>query len=105
MKLRNIAGFKNIDEYVAHKIKGYQEQEKNFQTLFSFMFSQRENIMAEISDGYRIKKITYGQCYDAICKVAPSFEEALSFVEKGSIVGSMRDWIWKRLKKPFPTTL
>lgn len=87
MRLTNVAGFKNIDEYVAYKIKGYEEQEKNFKTLFFYMFSEKENIMAESSDGYRIKKITYGECHNKICEIAPNFEEALSFAPKGSIVG------------------
>ncbi len=87
MKLKNIAGFHSIDDYARDKLARYDRQEKNFETLFSYMFSERENIMAEISDGYRIKKITYGECADKIVSIVPAVEKMLSVAPKGSIVG------------------
>ena len=61
MKLTNIGSFDNIDRFVSYKIEEYRKREKTLETLFEFMFSESDNIMAEISDGYRIKKVTYGQ--------------------------------------------
>ena len=60
MKLNNIANFDNIDDYVEAKLAEYSAREKSFETLFEFMFSEKNNVMAEFSDGYRIKKQTYG---------------------------------------------
>ena len=58
MALNNVAGFRNIHEYVHRKLDTYNSEEKTCETLFRFMFSERENVMAEVSEGYRIKKIT-----------------------------------------------
>ena len=44
MKLTNIGGFKDINEYIEDKIRKYGQEEKNFQTLFHYMFSEKENI-------------------------------------------------------------
>ena len=85
--LTNIAGFKNIDAYIEDKINRFSKEEKTFKTLFSYMFSERDNVLAEISDGYRIKKITYGECSDKILSLTGSFSNALNNVKKGSIVG------------------
>ena len=105
MRLQNIRGFRNIDEYVRDKIQRYDAQEKNFENLFFYMFSERENVMAEVSDGYRIKKLTYGECADKIVAVSAAFARALAGVEKGSIVGlymnNSIEWIqafWSLLK-------
>ena len=97
MQLTNIRGFRTINEYVSWKISEYGKCEKTFATLFEYMFSERSNIMAEISDGYRVKKLTYGEFSDNILKLAPALRDELSDVPVGSLVGiymgnSMR-WI------------
>ena len=97
MQLTNIKGHHTIQEYVSAKITEYGKCEKTFATLFEYMFSERENTMAEISDGYHVKKLTYGQFYDNILKLAPALRNELSDVPVGSLVGiymnnSMR-WI------------
>ena len=61
VKLNNIGGFDTIDRFVSYKIEEYRKREKTLETLFEFMFSEQDNVMAEITDGYRIKKVTYGQ--------------------------------------------
>ncbi len=97
MQLTNIRGYRTINEYVSWKIGEYGKCEKTFATLFEYMFSERENTMAEISDGYRIKKLTYGAFSDNILKLAPALKDELSDVPVGTLVGiymsnSMR-WI------------
>ena len=87
MQLENICGYRNLNEYVKNKLYRYSKQEKNFRTLFDFMFSEEENVMAESSDGYRIKRTTYGECKKNILMLAPSLERMLPDVQKGSIVG------------------
>ncbi|MBQ8850030.1 MAG: AMP-binding protein [Clostridia bacterium] len=86
-RINNINGFPNITAYIKDKIARYEAVEKNYCNFFDFMFSERENVMAEIPDGYRIKKITYGECSDSIKAHAAAFEKALSGVQKSSIVG------------------
>ena len=87
MKLDNIRGFSGIDEYVRYKLDEYSHREKDFASLFEFMFDETDNIMAESSDGYRIKKITYGQFKERIISIAPTLSDLLSDVKEGSVVG------------------
>ena len=87
MKLTNIGGHRNMREYIACKLEKYKKEEKNFQTLFRFMFLERDNVIAEISDGYRIKKTTYGECQKQILALAPALADALCHIPKGAIVG------------------
>jgi long-subunit acyl-CoA synthetase (AMP-forming) len=97
VKLKNIGGFDTIDRFVAYKIEEYRKQEKTLETLFEFMFSESDNVMAEITDGYRIKKTTYGQFKADILGAAPSLALELSYVPQGSMVGlylsNSMDWI------------
>ena len=86
-KLDNIAGFPTLREYATAKLARYEKQEKNFGTLFEMMFSERENVMAETTDGYRIKKQTYGQFRQWILEVAPAVRQALGTPEYDSVVG------------------
>ena len=97
MQLTNILGHRNLNEYVAWKLGEYAKCEKTFATLYEYMFSERDNTMAEISDGYRVKKVSYGEFSDNILKLAPALKDELSDVPVGSLVGiymanSMR-WI------------
>ena len=87
MKLDNIRGFKSIDEYVKHKLSKYEKEEKSFDVLFRYMFDEKDNIMAEISDGYRIKKITYGSFKERIISIAPGLAGALCDIPEGSLIG------------------
>jgi len=86
-KINGINGFSSVTAYLRDKISRYEAVEKSFENFFSFMFSERDNIMAEVPDGYRVKKITYGQCADKIKAFAPAFASALSELPKGDMVG------------------
>ena len=77
MKINNIGGFSSIDSYVKHRISVYEKQEKNFDTLFEQMFAESDNVMAELSDGYRIRKITYSAFKKNIIAKAPSLAAIL----------------------------
>ncbi|MBR5134559.1 MAG: AMP-binding protein [Clostridia bacterium] len=96
-KLQNIGGHPTIQSFVDAKIAAYEKQEKTFRTLFDMMFSERENIMAEITDGYRIKKVTYGEFRERIVNTAPSVKAALGELAPDSIVGlymeNSMDWL------------
>ena len=87
MKLSNIGGFNSIPEYVNHKLSLYKNEEKNFETLFNYMFCESDNIMAEISDGYRIKKISYGEFKANILAKAPTVAKKIGNLPENSIVG------------------
>ena len=53
MRLTNIAGLKNVGDYVAWKLGIFGREEKTFRNLFKYMFSEENNIISEVSDGYR----------------------------------------------------
>ncbi len=87
MKNDNFCGFGSIDEYVRHKLSSYEKEEKNFETLFRYMFCDADNVMVETSDGYRIKKVTYGEFRDSILSIAPTLMDSLDDLPGDAIVG------------------
>jgi long-subunit acyl-CoA synthetase (AMP-forming) len=86
MRLQNIGQFKTADEYVADKVKRFAESDHSFTALFSFMFSERENILYEQSNGYSIRKVTYGEAYTQTLRLAKSLQGVLREVPAQSIV-------------------
>ncbi len=87
MKNIEYNGFPNAQAYVKDKLDRYGEEEKSFEVLFSYMFSERQLVIAETTDGYKIKKKTYGECADKIKTLASSFAKSLSDIPQGEIVG------------------
>lgn len=87
MKLDNIHGFKNIDEYVEYKTEEFTKLEKSFSSLFDCMFAESDNIMLETSDGYRISRTTYGAFKERIVRSAPSLSALISDIPKGAMIG------------------
>ncbi len=96
MKLSNIGGCQKIEEFVSWKLQKFAKEEKKFDVLFRYMFSEDENIMAEFSDGYRITRITYGEFSRQIKEKASALQKMLT-LPQGSIVGiymdNSLDWI------------
>ena len=87
MKLRNIHGFSNIDEYVRYKLSVYSKKEKTFESLFELMFDETDNIMVETTDGYRIKKVSYGEFKKGILRVVPTVKKAFSYLPQNEVIG------------------
>lgn len=52
---------------------------------------ERDNPMAETSDGYRITTTTYGECRDEILRIVPTLKSRLADVKADSIVGLYMD--------------
>ena len=88
MKANNLHGFRTIDEYVNYKLAEYsKEPNKNFEALFRFMFDETDTVFAEKTDGYRIKRVTYGEARVVVKKIAQVLRGKLSGVKKDSLVG------------------
>lgn len=87
MKYNNIGNCKTIDKYVAKKIKKFDEMEKTFQSLFSLMFSEKNNVLFEKTTGYKIQKYTYGECEKNIKLKARTLKDKLSEFDSQSTVG------------------
>lgn len=97
--LNNIAGAANLNAYVNDKIRRVREGESSFLALFDFMFSERENIFWEESDGYRIIRTTYGESADRIrLRTASLFAELNRLnIPSDAVIGlymnNSLDWI------------
>ncbi len=87
MKLTNIHGFRTIDDYVKYKLEKYSGKEKSFESLFELMFDETDNVMTEISDGYRITKTTYGQFKQKVTSIVPTLVRLFSDVPAGEMIG------------------
>ena len=82
-----IAEYKSVNDYVETKLRRFEEYGITFQTLFTLMFSEGDNIMYERSSGYRIQTTTYRQAREQTLRRAKTIERMLSDVPKGSVVG------------------
>ena len=87
MRIKNLGGFRTVDEYVTHKLNSLRDSDRSFHTLYDLFFSERENTLFEWDEGYRQKKITYGECREEIEKLAPGICRRLSEFQKGRPVG------------------
>ncbi|MBQ7474476.1 MAG: non-ribosomal peptide synthetase [Clostridia bacterium] len=106
-----LGGYKTINAYVNAKLARFASSPKTFATMFDLMFSERENIMYEASEGYRIKKTTYGESRDRILVMAGALRAALPGREGGVIGLCMENsllWIesfWAALAAGFSPLL
>ena len=88
MILNNIEGFSSMHAYIENKVSKYSNDNyRSFGTMFSYMFSEENNVFSEQSDGYRIKKTSYGECKNAIYSLAVTVSHALKDIPSGSRIG------------------
>ena len=78
--------FNDIDSFVESKLKRLDESKAGFDLLFEMMFSERENLMYEKSEGYRIRQTTYGEAREDILRLANTLKGTLA-LPFGSVVG------------------
>ena len=79
--------YKSIRDYVESKLREFESRGLSMHTLFSLMFQEKDNIMYERSNGYRIETFTYGEAEDRILSKAVSVKRLLADVAPGSVVG------------------
>ena len=91
-------GCKNIDQFINKQLEDLQSTDESFSSLFGVMFSVKDNIMFEYSDGNKICSLTYGEVENKIKVVASNIYYKLSKLKKDSIVGLYMDnrleWIY-----------
>ena len=105
MKALGIGGCKTIEQFVDMQITALKQREQTFESVYEVMFSHRENVMFETTDGNKIYKFTYGEIYENINKTAYSLIDKVQGIGNGTIVGIYMDncieWIeifWAILK-------
>ena len=90
MESLGLGQYRDIDSFVEAKLKSLDDSPVGFESLFELMFREKENLMYEKSEGYRIKKTTYGEAYDEILRLAASLKADLN-LPYGSVVGLSMD--------------
>lgn len=91
MKNTTLGGYKTINSYVAAKIEKFEKCERTFAPMFELMFSEKENILYEKSEGFALIKTTYGSAYGNILKLTDVLAARLEGCEPDSIVGISMD--------------
>lgn len=86
MRPKNLGGFKRIKQYVDHKMELLGRSDKSMSALYGLMFSERENVLFEETDGFRIRKTTYGEAQEEVEARAPRLRRMIKAPD-GSKVG------------------
>ena len=107
-----LAGFKSINAFVDNKLSLLERTDKSMKALFGLMFSESSNTFCESTDGYRIKKLTYGESLERINRKTSALSRILEGEPKGSVVGlymeNCPEWIeffWAVLQAGFKPLL
>ncbi|MBR6914998.1 MAG: non-ribosomal peptide synthetase [Clostridia bacterium] len=82
-----LGGYKTIDAFVEAKLVRFEKSPHDFETMFGLMFAEAGNVMYEKSEGYRIKKTTYGEAKAAALSMAADLSGALPDLPHDSVVG------------------
>lgn len=67
----------NLKKYIRHNKDALIGSKKDLKAIFEIMFHERENILCEYSDGFRIHKLSYGQMYDRIVSAGAGLYEKI----------------------------
>ena len=67
--------YKDINSFVEAKLRRLDAAEAGFASLFELMFSEKENLMFEKSEGYRILQTTYGEAHGTILRLAATLKQ------------------------------
>ena len=93
----HLGRFKYINAFVRDKLAEYRKQGLSFETLFALMFREADNILYEQSEGYRIRKTTYGEAKAHILRRAGALRQLTPELARDDVVGlyleNSLDWI------------
>ncbi|MBR5428263.1 MAG: AMP-binding protein [Clostridia bacterium] len=93
----HIGSYRSIDDFVRSKLDAFQTGGLTFRTLFTLMFRESDNVLWEKSEGYRIRKTTYGEARTHILSRAAALKTALGDLPHNAVVGlyldNSLDWI------------
>ncbi len=93
----HIGSYHSLNAFVRDKLDAFSRGGLSFRTFFSLMFREENNILYEQSEGYRIRKTTYGEAKTHILSRAAALKAALPELPFDSVVGlyldNSLDWI------------
>ncbi|MBO5212272.1 MAG: AMP-binding protein [Clostridia bacterium] len=108
MQVFGIGNCKTIDQFVDMQMSALRGRDQTFESVYEIMFSMRDNIMFETTDGNKIFKTTYGEVYDRISVISSLIKNRFSYCDHGTVIGIYMDnsieWIeifWSLLKAGF----
>ena len=87
----HIGSYHSIDDFVREKLDAFQTGGLTFRTLFTLMFREADNVLWEKSEGYRIRKTTYGEAKTHILSRAAALKAALTELPHNAVVGLYLD--------------
>ena len=98
----------SLTAYVEQQVANLKKREQTFQSVFEFVFSLDNNVMAEYTDGNRVYYMTYGECKKSIFKLTGVLKRTMSGLPKKTLVGIYMDnspqWIqifWALLRSGY----
>lgn len=83
----HVGSFRSIDAFVEEKLKRFSEMGYTFETMFELMFRERGNVLYERSEGYRIRKTTYGEAREHILQKRAVLHRRLAELAPNAVVG------------------
>lgn len=87
MNQKNLGGYTTINAFVAAKLRRFENTEHTFRALFELMFSEKENVLYERSEGYRLIRTTYGEAEREILLRAATLKARLPALAENAVVG------------------
>ena len=81
----------NINKIIKTKINKLNSSNKEFKDIFNIIHDLENNVFSEISDGYKIKSLTYKEIKEQSILMGKYISNKLSNIEKDSFVGIMMD--------------
>ena len=93
----HIGSYRSIDAFVRDKLDAFRAAGFSFDALFGLMFREKENVLYEQSEGFKIRKTTYGEAKAHILSRAAALKQALGTLPENAVVGlyldNSLDWI------------
>ena len=87
MSHNDFGGCRTINAFVKAKLHRFENTEHSFRALFELMFSEKENILYERSEGYRIIRTSYGEAERELLLRAAALKERFSELPPNAVVG------------------
>ena len=81
----------NINKIIRNHMKILDESNKRFQDIFNLVYSLEDNIFFELTDGYRVKKVTYKDAKVQAIKMGIYFKNLLKDIPTNSFIGLMME--------------
>lgn len=81
----------NINKIIKDKINNLNSSSRDFKSIFEIIHNLENNIFSEISDGYKIKTLTYKENKEKCILIGKYISNELKSVKKNTYVGLMMD--------------